>query len=466
MKERMTNRKLILGVMPTKRSFLSMEEANHQKNMLMERIKSIHSNRVMLVDIDDLCKNGIAWQTELVSVISSKFISAKIDALFIPFCDFGEEEVVARVAATVGVPVLIWGNRDERPNTTGARGRDTQCGMFAATKVLTRFGVKFSYIWNCSVESDDFLNGYDRFIRVAMVLKAMRTLRIAKIGERPGPFYSVMNNDANLIGKFGISVIPVSPYDCVEGAKQLIANNDPELLQYKNSLLSRFDKGQMKDEDVNLSAALKLSIENIMNNKECDVGAFECWSAFPKLIGCCPCVVLGEMADAGMPLSCETDVNGAVTMSILQAADLYETTPFLADLTIRNPQDDNSELLWHCGPFPYSLKAEDSTAKLVEGQENFRLKEGNLTIARFDEANNEYSIFCGEGETTDGPETIGTYVYLKVDNWKCWEEKLMFGPYIHHVGGVYGNYLPVLREVARYLDIKFDNAHEQGIHSL
>ena len=267
-------------------------------------------------------------------------------------------------------------------------------------------------------------------------------------------------------GKFGISVIPVSPYDCVEGAKQLIANNDPELLQYKNSLLSRFDKGQMKDEDVNLSAALKLSIENIMNNKECDVGAFECWSAFPKLIGCCPCVVLGEMADAGMPLSCETDVNGAVTMSILQAADLYETTPFLADLTIRNPQDDNSELLWHCGPFPYSLKAEDSTAKLVEGQENFRLKEGNLTIARFDEANNEYSIFCGEGETTDGPETIGTYVYLKVDNWKCWEEKLMFGPYIHHVGGVYGNYLPVLREVARYLDIKFDNAHEQGIHSL
>lgn len=31
------------------------------------------------------------------------------------------------------------------------------------------------------------------------------------------------------------------------------------------------------------------------------------------------------------------------------------------------------------------------------------------------------------------------------------EEKLMFGPYIHHLGCVYGHYLPVLRE--RYLDI-------------
>ena len=51
-------------------------------------------------------------------------------------------------------------------------------------------------------------------------------------------------------------------------------------------------------------------------------------------------------------------------------------------------------------------------------------------------------------------------------NWKRWEEKLMFGPYIHHLGCVYGHYLPVLREVSRYLGIHFDNAHEQGIYSL
>ena len=51
---------------------------------------------------------------------------------------------------------------------------------------------------------------------------------------------------------------------------------------------------------------------------------------------------------------------------------------------------------------------------------------------------------------------------METDNWKRWEEKLMFGPYIHHLGCVYGHYLPVLREVSRYLGIHFDNAHEQG----
>ena len=67
----------------------------------------------------------------------------------------------------------------------------------------------------------------------------------------------------------------------------------------------------------------------------------------------------------------------------------------------------------------------------------------------------------------DGPETTGTYVWFEADNWKRWEEKkLMFGPYIHHVGGVYGNYKKVLREAARYLGMKFDDASEQGVYSL
>ena len=135
-------------------------------------------------------------------------------------------------------------------------------------------------------------------------------------------------------------------------------------------------------------------------------------------------------------------------------------------MTIRHTKNDNAELLWHCGPFPYSLKAPEAKASMVGGQERFELKQGNLTIARFDDIDGKYSLFAGEGKTTTGPETNGTYVWLEVDNWKRWEEKLIFGPYIHHVGGVYGNYLPVLREIARYLEVEFDNAHEQGVYSL
>ena len=462
----MYKQKLILGVAPVKRSFLSMEEAKRQKDKFMAVIRDIKPDAVEIVDVDDQCESGIMWDTAKVPGVVEKFRSAGVDALFIPFCDFGEEQVAAQIAAAFKLPTLVWGARDERPNSDESRGRDTQCGMFAATKVLRRHGVKYSYIYNCETESGDFRNGYENFLRVAMVLKALKNLRVAKIGERPVPFMSVMTNEANLINRFGVTTIPVSPYAVAERAKKLIADNDPAFAAYYDDLTARMDSSAMTEENVKKAAATKIAIQGIMEENNCSVGAFECWSAFPAVLGVCPCVVLGEMADAGYPLACETDVNGAITLAILRACNLYEEPGFLADLTIRHPQNDNAELLWHCGPFPYSLKAESSKARLVDGQERFELKQGHLTVCRFDDIDGKYYLFAGEGDTTTGPETNGTYVWFEVDDWKRWEEKLMFGPYIHHLGGAYGNYLPVLREVARYLEIEFDNAHEQGVHSL
>lgn len=457
---------LIIGVVPTKRSFLSKEEAKRQKDTFMNVIRNIKPQTVKLIDVDNLCESGIMWDITKVPMVIDKFRDAKIDALFIPFCDFGEEQVAAGIAGAFKLPTLVWGARDERPNSDESRGRDTQCGMFAATKVLKRYGVTYSYIFNCAAESDEFKKGYENFLRVASVLKALKGLRIAKIGERPVPFMSVMTNEAALINRFGITTIPVSPVQVTEMAKKFMTTNTDEFVTYYKDLTSRFDCSRTKDDDVRKSAAIKIAVQKLMEENNCTVGAFECWSAFPGLVGVCPCVILGEMADEGFPLACETDVNGAITMAILRACNLYENSEFLADLTIRHPQNDNAELLWHCGPFPYSLKAADSKAYLVNAQERFELKQGELTVCRFDDIDGKYYLFAGAGKTTNGPKTNGTYVWFEVDNWKRWEEKLMFGPYIHHLGGTYGNYLTVLREAARYLDIEFDNAHEQGIHSL
>lgn len=462
----MYKEKLVLGVVPTKRSFLSMEEAKRQKELLINRIGNIKNNVVQLVNIDDICENGIAYDMADTPQIIDKLKAEKIDAIFIPFCDFGEEQVVATIASAFSVPVLIWGSRDERPNTDLERGRDTQCGMFAATKVLARYGVQYSYIFNCETLSEEFLEGYVNFIRTAAVLKSLKQLRIAKIGQRPEPFMSVMTNEAALLEKFGINTIPVSPTAVVKRMNSIIDKKESIFYSYCEDIKKRMNVSIDSSEEIEKIAALKIAIEEIMNEKNCSVGAFECWTAFPELIGMCPCMVLGELADIGLPLSCETDINGAITMAILRACALFEESEFLADLTIRHPQNDNAELLWHCGPFPYTLKAENSVAGIVDGQERFFLKEGDITVCRFDDLNGEYYLFAGEGKSTEGPVTNGTYVWLEVDNWKRWEEKLMFGPYIHHLGCVYGKYLPVLREVARYLNLKFDNAHEQGVHSL
>ena len=224
------------------------------------------------------------------------------------------------------------------------------------------------------------------------------------------PFMSVMTNEANLIKRFGITTVPISPVEICNRARKILEEKGKEYIKYEEKFVRKFPDG----ENYQQICATKLAVQELMEENNCSVAAFECWSAFPTLMGLCPCVVLGEMADNGMPLSCETDINGAITLAILRACNLFEESEFLADLTIRHPQNDNAELLWHCGPFPYSLKKDGVEAKLVDGQERFELKQGDLTVCRFDDVDGEYYLFAGEAKTTTGPETNGTYVWMEL----------------------------------------------------
>ena len=173
-----------------------------------------------------------------------------------------------------------------------------------------------------------------------------------------------------------------------------------------------------------------------------------------------PCHANALLTDEGIPTVCETDIHGAITAIMMQAVTMGESVPFFADVTVRHPENDNAELLWHCGNFPYSLAKDTNEVKVGKsryhndtyGIGEFRLKDGDLTIARFDGDHGEYSMLIGEAHTTDGPKNVGSYVWIEVDNWPLWEHKLVEGPYIHHVSGVYGKYAEVLTEACKYLN--------------
>ena len=127
-------------------------------------------------------------------------------------------------------------------------------------------------------------------------------------------------------------------------------------------------------------------------------------------------------------------------------------------MTVRHPYNDNAELMWHCGRYPASLSREEKPKVDPDGMVLHELRRGDITMVRFDATRGVYYLFADEGRATDGPKTSGAYVWLEVNDWPKWERKLMYGPYIHHMAGVYGNYKEVFREACRYLDVRFDCA--------
>lgn len=52
-----------------------------------------------------------------------------------------------------------------------------------------------------------------------------------------------------------------------------------------------------------------------------------------------PCAVNALLNDKGIPVVCETDIHGAITSLMVEAAGMGESRSFFADWTIRHPDN-------------------------------------------------------------------------------------------------------------------------------
>ena len=456
----MKNGVLKLGFAPTRRVLstpkaFNKDEARRIKDCIEAEIRTYPM--LELVTLDTINDEGLLFDVADAEKAAALFLREQVDAVFIPHCNFGSEEAVAKLARAVGKPVLIWGPRDAAPDANGDRLTDTQCGMFATTKVLQQFGVKFTYITNCALSDPKFREGFDTFLRAASVVKAMRHLRIGQIGTRPEIFWSVKVNERELMEKFGIEIVPITMTDL---SNLLLAHEKAhsDLVQAEAvSLKTRFPKSGYSDDAWARLANLKLTLRAWAEEKQVSAIAAQCWRPMDTVAGVAPCFVFSELTGEGLPVICESDIHGAVSSVIAAAASRYQSATFLADLTIRHPTNDNAELLWHCGVFPHVLaKQEAANVALHFNRRNpavgsWELKHGEITIVRFDGLGGAYSCLFGEGRGIDGPKTFGTYLWAEVANWPLWERKIMEGPYIHHCAGVYGHLAPAIWEACKYL---------------
>lgn len=446
-----------LGFAPTRRSVFSKRDALKYKELVRDKIQSWG---VQVVDLEGINEEGLLYDDmSHEAAVIKRFRDAGVDALFFPHCNFGTEDAVARVAKALGKPVLLWGPRDEAPLDNGMRLRDTQCGLFATGKILRRFGVPFTYVVNSAVDSAVFQRGFLNFVAVANVVRAMRNMRILQIGPRPTAFWTMMCNEGELLEKFGVQVFPITLDDLKKATLDMERKNSEQLHQVKDQIQTAMDWSSVSAESVLRIAALKLAMRQFANQFECSGIAIQCWSALQDLIGIMPCLANALLTDDGIPVTCETDIHGAITSVLAQAATMNTTAPFFADLTIRHPDNPNGELLFHCGNFPVSLSV-DEKPKLREhflfdghapGTHEGEIKGGDLSVVRFDGDGGDYQLFLGRARGTQGPYSRGSFVWVEVQDWPLWEERLVTGPYVHHVVGVHGNVIPVLYEACKYI---------------
>lgn len=448
--------KIKLGYAPTRRSIFSAPDAIKYRGLTKDRLNELG---IDFVDIDDINAEGLLYDENDRLKILEKFKAEKIDGLFFPHCNFGTEYVCARLARDMNLPVLLWGPLDERPDENGVRLRDTQCGLFATGKVLRRFRVPFTYMTNCRLNDPVFERGLRDFIAVCNVVKTFRSIRILQIGPRPFDFWSTMCNEGELLEKFNVQLSPIPLPELTKEVRR--AKEEGTEVKKTIDYIRANMEVCVNENALENVAALKVAMARLVEKYGCKAAAIQCWNALQDELGIMPCAANALLNDEGIPVVCETDIHGAITALLAEAAGMGTTRTFFADWTIRHPDIQNGELLQHCGPWPISLAKEK--AKLTyplafdhPGSLTAEAKHGELTLCRFDGDGGEYSLLLGNAKGVEGPKGMGTYLWVEVENIKRLEAKIVEGPYIHHCVGIHKNVVPVLYEACKYIGVKPD----------
>lgn len=454
----MLNYQVKIGLAPMRRDvtprpgIFNWEKAEERGRLLVDYIeKHFATQHVSFADLKGINPVDVMYCDADAEKVIQRFNQEKVDAVVIINCNFGNEEIAAQVARGVNKPVLLWAPQDDVFEADGTRYTDSQCGIFGVSRQLQRFNIPFSYIENCRVTDDAFKAGFERFCRVACMVKNFTGMRVAQVGMRPKPFCSVIFNEGELMQRFGLQVVPVNLAVVIDKYNRILKEKDAELAAGAKLLASRYEMDDLTPPLLKKVYAFVLLYQEIFKEYNVQAVSAECWTAMQLGVGAMPCTAYSVLADMGYIIACESDLHGALSMALLSCASFGEKIPFFGEFTVRHPENRNAELLWHCGPFAYSLKKEGCPCKEVNMRQWFQVKDGQYTLCRMDQEDGSYMLLNGTCSATDGPYTFGTYLWAQFDDLNKWERRLVEGPYIHHMAEIEGDYTLELQEFCKFI---------------
>jgi len=452
----MRPKKPLLGLCPIGKFVFSNEDAVRQKELLQDKLRQWN---VDFVDLDNVLECGLVRDQKHVEPAVERLKTAGVDCLFIPHCNFGTEGAAAMLARKLDVPTLLWGPRDEAPLPDGTRLRDSLCGMFATSKVLGKLGVTFTYIENCRTDEPPLKEGVDTFLRAVNVADVFRRgCRIGHIGQRIDFFWTTIINESELLERFHIEIQPFDMVDFIRDAKDRAAQGHTEYEKEAAKLREHCVVERLEDASLINILAVRDQMLALADQFGLEGFAIQDFTSLVDAMDAY-CFYADSVVADHLAVGYESDIHGAISAVLMRRAAVDGKPSFLADLTIRHPENDNAILLWHAGA-PLAMKHPDDQVRLgkhwilpspLSGMTHFRLKEGPMTIARFDGDRGIYKLAVGEGHSCDGPTTQNNYVWMEVDDWPRWERTLMEGPFIHHAAMSYGHHAAAISEAVRYV---------------
>jgi L-fucose isomerase-like protein len=300
---------------------------------------------------------------------------------------------------------------------------------------------------------------------VARVLIGLSKLKIFGFGPRPYDFLAC-NAPIKPLFDLGVEIQENSELDLF--ASFNAHKDDDRIEAVAKDMAASLNKGNKHPGILNRLAQYEITLldwaRDNLGASEYFAFANKCWPAFQTQFGMVPCFVNSRLTGSFIPVSCETDIYGALSEYIIACAT--KLPPTLLDINNTVPSDmyaDNKGIIgdykpndlfmgFHCGntPICHLKDAEmkhqlimkrslepDTEPDITRGTLEGSIKASDITLFRLQStAGCQLRSYIAEGETLDiNPNSFGGIGVVAVKEMaRFYRHVLVAKQYPHHAG--------------------------------
>ncbi|WRS27160.1 fucose isomerase [Oscillospiraceae bacterium MB08-C2-2] len=434
-------KKVTLGVVCLVRTTYDHKAAQEIYNNKMEEL------RTKLPEVDFVFEEQAVIEVEDAQAAAQKMLAANVDGLVIISGTFHLGHLALVLAKHVRKPILLWAF-NELPYDGGKIRLNAVCGLNLNASNLYKAGYD-----NISYTIGDWID--EEWLKALRAKVVLDNAHVGIVGYRAHGFFNVGSDDLDVYRKTGILI---DHYEIADMFGQPVS--EQELDEEEVKVRKLFTTKDVTDEQVRKVAGLCVSIEKFMDKNKLDCVAVRCWPEFAATYGVSPCASMSVVQSRGRILSCEGDIEGALSMLVTKA--LGVETPYLADLS-QVDLEENFALMWHCGVAPANLwdgKSDRSLDTYFAGGKGvtagFVMMDGHINMMRIDTARGKTRMFMCAGDTIPMEKQLtGTYVKVRFEqSMDELLESVISNGFAHHVAFVYGEYRSILKRFAQMMNFE------------
>ena len=391
----------------------------------------------------ELCAvEGLVIEPEEAHAAALELAGKDIDGLAIISGTFHLGHLALEIDKILHKPILLWG-LPELPYNGGKIRLNSVCGVNLNASNPYKSGCRNYTTHVGSTIDQDWLDA-------VRIIAALNRTHLGILGYRAKGFFNLGVYDLNVYHEMGVLI------DHFELNDVWSIPVDPEALKVRIAQVKDiFDTSELRDEQIQRVAELSEKFETFFKKNGLTALAVRCWPEFAAEFGISPCAAMSILQSEGRILTCEGDVEGSLSMVAHRAVGAE--TPYLFDFSQVDFEED-SALLWHCGVAPCNLwdgRCVRSLSSYFAGGKgvtaDFVLKDGDVSVCRFDSAGTDYRVFLAQGSVIPMEKELrGTYMKTRFNQHvKDVLQKVVDNGIAHHASVVYGDFVRPFRIFAK-----------------